>query len=437
MNIEVKVWVLWRPAKGTKRGRWIARFSLEGQRKDETVPHEVAGREHDERAARKWAEARAEELVRKNEPVEETIGALYPKFLDLVRSTGKAAATLVEYEGHGRLSLLPEFGQDRCDALEVPRLRGWIRKMAGEGRSRPTCNNRLSTLAVFLDFARGEGWTKAPNWTRDPAVRAVLPKASEEEIFVPTPEVVGQLVACEAVPFIRRLRYLVAAHGIDDGCISALRWRNFMLQGDAGMLDVKTALALRGPNGWATEQGPKTTHRKRKVPISKELVVALVWWRDVGSRVWVGATPSADDWIFVNSRGEPWRPQSAKFIRDDLRTAGVDADFDFKALRKYFATRLSEAGATSEQRARLLGHRGPTTAARFYTAAEILLDRELVARLPQLLCPPDPEVHRGCTGAPDWSHLRDLNSRPTVYEGDLTGNSLDWRPLDSATPASS
>ena len=419
---KTKFGVIWRaPADGVS-GRWIARIDSGHGRREKTVPRAVAQTARDRAAALAWA---ASQVTEKPAETEDALLADVAKqFLELAATFEKAPATFAQYESHCRTSIIPTLGELRCIDLEIPRLRAWVRELA-QGRERSTCANQLSTLAVLLDTARGEGWTKAPNNARDPAVRAALPRARVNKVVVPAHEQLCQLIQCEQIPFLRRLRYLVAAYGLDDGTCAALRWRDRSAGQGGASLHVENALALRGPDGWATEQGPKTQFRRRSIPINDDLADALRWWEKIGWSVWVGREPTGDDFIFLNSRGRPWRPKSARDLRADLVLAGVKGSFDFKALRKYFATQLAEAGATTEERARLLGHRGPSTAAQHYTEAVIRQDRVLVAKLPRLVCPVDAQVQVGCSSAPDWSHLRDLNSRPTVYEVDQTAPTIE------------
>jgi integrase len=416
-NVKSEAKVFWRPPANGKSGRWIARFCFDGKMRDQTVPRAVAACSRDGRAAQKWADEKAEELAKPAQvTLEPTIAEIADRFLRLMAESGRKAATLAEYESHCRLSIVPEFGEQRVESLDIPRLRKWVRQMSAD-HGRSTCSNRLSTLATMLDAARGEGWTKCDNNARDPAVREWLPLSRSSRPDVMRVDELAAVVACSKIPFLRRLRYLVGAYGVDDGCIAALRFRNCVLDEEVASIEIETAIAMHGPKGYATEQGPKTEHRRRVIPINADLAEALREWKASGWVIWAGAEPADDDFVFVNSRGLPWRPKSAKQFRKDLAAAGVsERSFDFKSLRKYFATQLAEAGANSEQRARLLGHRGPTTAARFYTAAVIRQDRELVKMLPRLACPPEAAWRLAGTSATNWSHLRDLNSRPTVYE---------------------
>jgi integrase len=444
MTADPKWWTFWR---GEKQ-RWICAYrDNEGKLRQKVVPVEKAPTERDERAAERWAAVNVPLLLAQQTapiqatpaappppapppvPPPKTLRELAPEWLALAKKDPNVApATYTEYASHLELSILPAVGESQAladlpaEAIDVPRLRAWLRGLRNQGLSPQTIRNRLSSLTKFLAVIRAEGWAKLEvNVARDEAVRAELPPLPHRRVSIITLADFAALIRCDRVPAVRRIRYLLAAlAGLSDGEIAGLRLCDIRLTRGEEILNIEVAVAIVGPEGYATEKGPKNNYRIRTIPMHPVLAEALRWWIAEGWEIHVCRTPEPEDRLIPAANGEASRPKSASLLKADLRRAGVvrPKGFTFHKLRACFATWLEDAGASDACRARLLGHRGATTAARHYTAAVLAADREAISRIVCLPFVP-PIVPTGGARhktSENQSHLRDLNSRPTVYE---------------------
>jgi len=408
---ELKHWVVWRPPSGGRTGRWVLKFEVAPQdRRELTVPRAVAPGPRERRAAERWAEEQLPRLRSQDAkgtpdnspPAEQTLEELAPRFLELAaKDPNVSPATRAEYESHLRLSILPHLGRQRPSELTLARLRSFVRDDLA-GLARQTRSNRLSTLSTVLTVARAEEWTTAPNLTADEAVRAALPPQERQRVDILRPEAFATLVGCDRIPPVRRLRYLMAAlAGLCDGEIAGLRVRHVNLRPGEESITVDRAVAVRGPQGYATEQDPKNQYRKRVIPLPPALAEALRWWIAEGLELWTCRVPDADSLLFPSARGCASRPKSAGLVRRDLGRAGVAVPpkFNFHKLRACFATWLRRAGVKDETRTALMGHRGASTAERHYTGDIDPELRDAVGRLPPARLPEASRVHRRVHGA--------------------------------------
>ena len=205
-----------------------------------------------------------------------------------------------------------------------------------------------------------------------PMAETLVERAGDDKVVL-TQGQVETLLASSAVPEPRRVRYLIAVQsGARDGELAALLWRDVHLDGPLPLLDVIKALATRGETGWATLGKLKTRGSKRKIPLHPQTQRALRAWYAVGWPQHVGRRPAPDDYLFPNAQGEAHRPASAELLRRDLESAGLPTSFvgrhpfTFHALRRTFATMLSDAFVSSDIRDALLGHVEGKTAEKFY-----------------------------------------------------------------------
>jgi len=89
---------------------------------------------------------------------------------------------------------------------------------------------------------------------------------------------------------------------------------------------------------------------------------------------------------------------------------------DFHSFRRAFCSALAEAGVNVQQAMRLASHSDPKVHARY------VMGTEAMRRIPPAALPPlsanraASSATARCDSPEIWSHLRDLNSRPTVYE---------------------
>ncbi len=148
-------------------------------------------------------------------------------------------------------------------------------------------------------------------------------------------------------------------------------------------MKVTKALALEGPDGWATIGPTKTDNRVRTLPLHSLAARALRAWYATGWARHVGRAPNATDPVFANDDGKAWRPNMAPMLRADLRNAGLPDTYEghnltAHAMRRSFSTWLSEAGVDSHTRDRLMGHAATSTAEKHYTAVILTRLRDAV-----------------------------------------------------------
>jgi hypothetical protein len=427
-------WTIFKRKKD-RRTFFVLKYKDLNEWRQKSIPEEVRTEAEAEVWADGWLGARAANgsapVVRREAgPTPRDIHQRWIQLRKDAKEDGKPRfkpSTISDNESHLKLEILPAFGDTPCSRLELQDLRGWIRKLRGK-LSAYRVLNIVSTFRTMVDDAMGEGWVKLPaNPLKHPAVTKELParkaKSGPIPVFVEL-EHLRKVLACDDVPDHRRVRWLVlGTTGIDDGELAGRIWTDADL-GTKPTLRIHTVLATRGEDGWASMGSTKNEYRARTIPLHRAAAEALRWWHAEGWAMYVGRPPRHNDPIFPSASGKAARPKSAAQLRQDLRAAGCPdkqhgARIDAKALRRSFSTWLDAAGVHQEQRGRLMGHRPTTVTAKHYTAAQVETDRDAVNRIdldfvvPNLvsgLVPATPNE------AYPQSHLRDLNSRPTVYE---------------------
>jgi integrase len=174
-----------------------------------------------------------------------------------------------------------------------------------------------------------------------------------------------QLMACEAVPYERRLLYALAAYtGLRPNELAALKFSDCDL--GAGVIRVTKAYnyETRLPGL------PKTDTAIRDVPIEPALRPALA--------LFLG---KPDDLLCPSMQRD--RDLAVAWLREDLKKAGVDAkrlwtetethlQVDFRCLRDTYATWQCIAGLDLHKLMRRMGHTSPLQTTRYAKVAENL-----------------------------------------------------------------
>ncbi len=317
-------------------------------------------------------------------------------------------------KGHVGQHLKPALGGIQLRELSPERIARFVRELRDEprrdadGNGVPppasfTIRNIVATLRDLLDDAVDRRIIPS-NPARSKLVRKQVPAAQtravqragqETVIFLPQAEA-ETLVRCAAVPFDRRVRYLLGLMtGLRDGEIAALSWRDVALDAAVPHLDVRASLSLA-----RKVTPPKTRHGRRRVPLAPLVVEVLTEWKEVV----LSAEPEAP--LFPGPSGRHYRPGSADLFRNDLATAKLaehqaGEPFTFHALRRSFATWLQKAGVDAGHRKRLMGHGGGGVTDGSYTAKELVELAKAVAALPlsvtlaEMLAPPAQTVGLG------------------------------------------
>ena len=319
------------------------------------------------------------------------------------------------------------------------------------------------------------------NILRHPSVMAEAPEIEDTEPAPMPMPIVRTLVNASAVGLENRARYAVAfTGGQRDGEIAGIKIKAIDLDGDDGAppnVKIEQSIATVGTKvgvAYAKPKKTKTKSSKRTTPLHRAAVAAIREWLTEGWPAYVGRQPGPEDYLFPRPDGQPCRPKSATELRADLVRAGLPVEHDgrafvFKDARATFATVLEEAGVDQRVIKRLMGHRPVGVTETHYTKRELrtmaaaveLIDlewegghppfravghdaRRAAASAIRAVCArraaagmsvgscavaQSCTVQRAvqvCTATDEitdesWSHLRDLNSRPTVYESHRMG----------------
>lgn len=370
---------------------------------------------------KKQAEAAAALSVKK------TIRNLVPRWLEFRKGHEETKhATWLQFESDMRLYVLPHDVADidlETDEDLVFKLQGFFKtrplKANGKGKLAPNSVKKLAvTLTRFFADAIAERWLRLPgcaNPMDSDVIRERLPSGNlTGDVIVALPLADAQKLIDAGLP--RSARYVFAvATGMREGELSGLKWRDVSLAAAIPSAKVERQLLP------TLSFGPPKNNSYRSIPLHPAAIEALTWWHAEGWQKLVGREPLPDDAVFPNGDGDHTRPRSED-IREDLERLGCAPTVDGfnvtqQSTRRTFATALSDAGFSNSIIHRLLRGKGGD-----------VNDRHYIARnLPKFV----PAVHSIALSWPKhWptkidqndfeaknkSRLRELNSRPTVYE---------------------
>jgi len=368
-------------------------------------------------------------------------------------------------------------------SVDVAEARAFVRRIRAVNSPNHT-RNIFSTARALWDTAYAEGIISTQNPFRHPMVILEVPAAKNlhvlegqlDPITLPLGVVQALLEAESAiVPLVRRVRYALAfGGGMDDGELAGLTWGSIKdgvpivsggLVARCPYFEIRQALALRGRDGFATVDTPKTENRNRDLPLHPAAIAALEEWKGAWEML-VRRKPKDTDFIFVRENGRPWRPSSAALLREDLRALNTIAhakkrplliepskidDITFKSSRRTFSSALKHANVEPEDRGRLMGHAGGSVTTRNYTAFELERLAELVARIPLRWPPRTDSLRRGSDpsgtgGSSTTSNVADdvmksvearIGFEPTydgfaIGSGPLSARDFDTRCVDKS-----
>jgi integrase len=403
-------------------GQYVLQYRVApGKWREARVPRERRTEKHAERYAVAWvAEYRKTTGARPvlpgpDENVGATIKSLSDVWLDLCDKNPKLSPAMRKQHATSmRVHVLPyrEVADVPIASLGPAVLRAWLRKVRDDGRvtiewkkgedgrrtrtfrrggrlAPFTCRNVVNSLtAFFADMMAEEKIDIPANPMRHEAVRREVPEAvtlaGKHTIVHMSRANAEHLLVCPDTPEWRRVRYLLAfTSGMAEGELSGLTFEDALLDADIPLVKVTKALALEGPDGWATLGPTKTDNRVRTLPLHHLAVRALRAWKTEGWAKWVGHKPESTDIIFPNEKGKGWRPDTAGMLRADLRRVGLPYTYEghnltAHSMRRSFSTWLSEAGVEEATRDRLMGHAPATVAERHYTSTILTKLRDAV-----------------------------------------------------------
>ncbi len=317
----------------------------------------------------------------------------------------------------------------------------WIRKTlaepkcvgSGEPRDPLTVRNMVRVLEKIYKFARRIGAYPSDRLlpTDGEEFKAELAGALKEKaklgkegrVACPT-ETVRAIVQCEDVTESHRiLRRTSFFTGIAGGELHGLRVGDYRRELGAQILDVRVQWTMPRKDLPSADAPLKTVWRKRKVPVHPSLKLHLDRWVKEGWKQHVGRAPRADDYLFPDSTGLPYREESAETFLADIRAAGCETThkgvaLDLYSLRHSFATIARRAGLPGEARDRLLGHRPKDMKAMFYEDDDLPVLAREVAKIPALL---DEIPAQGESPAELPAPLANLPNLPVMVRDLVTG----------------
>ncbi len=378
---------LFRRKSGRLAGRWIYTRGGRQHLAPATVQTKTQAKEW--KAAIDATSKPAKPRKRGTGPTVAEIAKKWTTLREGQRDRGELAkSTVKDNLGYLRRNIVPVLGDDPVVALDVPRLRAWVRTLTGAPTTR---RNIVSTLAAMLDDAIGEGWTTLRvNPARERSLRVILPehRATTKGVDLVVPQLVAaDLIACELIPFHRRVRYALAfLTGLRDGEIAGLQVGDVDLAG--GVLNVKQAVSLVGNR---RPGKTKTEGSARLIPLHPQLVRLLEWWLERGWQLWTCQHQLLTSPLMPNEHGRWSRPRGAQSLRADLERVGAATTVEghplcFRHTRSSFATWLRAAGVPRETIGALLGHEGKSVT-EHYALAEMEELREAVCQIGVVINP--------------------------------------------------
>lgn len=450
-----------RPATVGHPARWVVAFRpSDGSRRwpEQVAPPEI----RTEAEARRWvkglldARAAAPPKPQRSPSQGPTVRELYAAWIQGVdRRPDLENATKAGYRSAFETQVLPTIGDEPLAACDVAFLAEWVRQLRRRPakvpmRGKPAKDaatprvispsrvaNVLSAFSTFLsDQIVWRKVTFAVNPALDPSVRREVPvrprptrvRLQGERPGVPTMEDAQAVVDCQGVPVAVRVRAaIVFTTGERDGEIAGLRVRCVRLTGPVPAYEVVEAVQIHGPDGHATPGHLKTLSSERAIPMHPAAKDAIEEWLTVHWPKLFGRPPGPDDFLFPSpkhKRGH--RPKSANLLRAALKAAGRPTSrggkpVTFHRARHTFAGELVRLGVPREVRKLLLGHAADGVDEAHYAEHGLAALAEYVAKIPLRWPSARPDVrpaaeHDAEISNDIQSHLRDLNSRPTVYE---------------------
>lgn len=283
--------------------------------------------------------------------------------------------------------ILPDLGSKRMtpEGITPSDLRKLL-KDAKAHVSTSRLRNIASTLSVFFNDAIGERWGQLEtNPMLHPHVQREIPAArrARKVIIRFTIAQFERLVASASTPAGSAIWYALGGlTGCDAGEIAGATWGDLDLDHTPPTLSIERAFRL----DWKIGKTKRET-RVRKIPVHPALVSVLTTWKEGEATKRLGHKPKSSDPIIPSPEGKFWRPKLSQQIRADLERAQLptefapDKPFDFKSLRRSFASWLEAADVPKERRDRLMGHAPAHVGEAHYTETELSKLHEMISRV--------------------------------------------------------
>lgn len=283
----------------------------------------------------------------------------------------RARTTVYCYSNIVENHLVPALGEVRLAELTPALIDSYYQWLSSEKHLSPnTVYKHHILLHTSLQQAYRQG--ALPD---NPVCRATPPGTIPGCSHYYTPKQVGQLLAqVEGHPLDLPVR-LACYLGLRRGEILGLRWRDIDLQGGLVFVrQVRTTMAHR-----VVIKQPKTAGSRRTLAIGslKGLMALLRELRRMRTRQNHLCGP--DDFVVLDTRGQPWHPNSMTSTFTHFVTACGLPPITLHGLRHTFASMASNARVPMYQISRAMGHSSPVTTQRIYTHLFDLTHGEVLA----------------------------------------------------------
>jgi len=261
--------------------------------------------------------------------------------------------TLVSYQMHLRLHILPILGEVRLRCLQKGQIKNLLVHQLNAGLSRNTVRLIHATLRALLKAAVDDGVIVAnPAEKLGRSLHLVMPKATRQEkimAMTATQRAAFLETAARLEPRFASLFWTLAGTGMRLGEGLGLQWEDL----DVREREIRVARALSA----GTISTPKSGHG-RTVDISQVLAQTLMRLdverkAETLRRGWTAVPP----WVFINEAGHPLDESKVrKAMTRVLKAAKLPRHFSPHCLRHTYASLLLQQGVTPAYVQRQLGH---------------------------------------------------------------------------------
>jgi integrase len=304
---------------------------------------------------------------------------------------GRRVASLLQWQTHADVHLVPALGKVRLDKITVAMIERRRDRLRSDGLAPRTVNKILTTATAVFALAVRRGYVSmnpaqvAERLRCDDAESAAVPSDTPRARTVEVTEAdvlaiaeVRKLIQNASTGRDKALVMTLALTGARIGEATALTWPDIELD--------EARVHIRRSVSWAKERGvkgapdprfyePKTKAGRRTIQIPAALVAELRRWK-------LACPPTDNDLVFPSANGTPVHRSVVRshVLQPALERAGLRTDVTVHSLRHSFATALIQQGTTVNEVAGLLGHSTPDITMRVYThwlhgAASSSIDR--------------------------------------------------------------
>jgi integrase len=265
-------------------------------------------------------------------------------------------STRAAYQSLLRHWIRPRWGNTRLNQIEALEVEHWLKSLTLAPKTKSNIRNLMHLL-----FECGRRWkltdTNAIQLVRQSAKRLRTPRKL-------TPEEFRGLLTELAEPF-RTMVVLAGCLGLRVGEILGLQWRDLDL--------LNSTLNIRRDVHQYRIDEVKTTTSEVPLPLSSEILEALLIWRSQASFV------GSDDFVFASDRRTRKHPEAGgprgdtSMLRYQIKPAaaraGVVGKVGWHTLRHTYATVLEQVGVRMKVAQELLRHADIQTTMNVYTGA--------------------------------------------------------------------